>query len=73
MGPTDGIVVGDRTNVGHVIFQKRKLMDYVMMSKMMKISLVWGSIIAFLGNYQKRKFDGTHIQKRNFLMAAYVA
>jgi len=40
----------------------------------MKFSLLWGSKIAFLGlinyishqNYQKRKFDGTWIPKKEF-------
>ena len=46
----------------------------------MKKSFIWRSKFAFLGNinyishqnYQKRKFDGTHILKKEILMAAYV-
>jgi len=38
--------------------EKEILMDYVSRPKMMKISFVWRSKIAFLGNSKKGNFDG---------------
>jgi len=38
--------------------KKGNLMDYVNLSKRVKISLPWRSKIAFLGNSKKGNFDG---------------
>ena len=51
--------------------------DYVMRPKMIKISFVWGSKIAFLGNSKKGNFDGlcnnVKNDKKYFLQGSIIA
>jgi hypothetical protein len=56
MGNFDGLYKQLKSHFGvefpYLEFPKKAiLMDYVSMSKTMKISFLWGSKIAFLGNY----------------------